>query len=126
MSAVVGLVFAGLAFVTNGYTSILFIALLGLANALMWPAIFPMAIDGLGRFTKTGSALLIMGIAGGAIIPQIYGEPGREDGLAAGGVLLGTMPCYLYILYYAIAGARVGRGVVALRAAQTSSAGGPA
>jgi FHS family L-fucose permease-like MFS transporter len=48
---------------------VIFIALLGLANSLMWPAIWPLAIDGLGKFTKTGSALLVMAIAGGAILP---------------------------------------------------------
>jgi fucose permease len=49
------------------------VALLGLANSLMWPAIFPLGIKGLGKFTKTGSAIMIMGIAGGAIWPLIYG-----------------------------------------------------
>ncbi len=44
----------------------------GFANAMMWPAIFPLAIQGLGRFTEKGSALLIMGIAGGAVIPQLF------------------------------------------------------
>lgn len=53
------------------HASILCIALLGLANALVWPAIWPLAISGLGRHTKIGSALLIMAIAGGAILPLI-------------------------------------------------------
>src|SRR5690606_18925984 len=67
--AVLGVVFTVLALVTDRYASIAFIALLGLANSLMWPAIFPLAISGLGRFTKIGSALLIMAIAGGALLP---------------------------------------------------------
>jgi FHS family L-fucose permease-like MFS transporter len=108
LSAIVGLVFTGLAFVTTGATSILFIALLGLANSLMWPAIFPMAIDGLGKFTQRGSALLIMGIAGGAIIPQFYGWLARSIPVNAA-FFWSTLPCYLYILYYAVSGARVGR-----------------
>jgi MFS transporter, FHS family, L-fucose permease len=62
--AVLGVTFTVLALVTQGYTSVMFIALLGLANSLMWPAIFPLAIDGLGKFTKIGSALLIMAISG--------------------------------------------------------------
>ncbi len=69
VSAILGILFSITVFVTNGYTAICFIALLGLANALMWPVIFPLAIDGLGRFTKIGAALLIMGIAGGAFTP---------------------------------------------------------
>ena len=63
ISAILGAVFSICVFLTTGYTAITFIALLGLANALMWPAIFPLAINGLGSFTKTGAALLIMGIA---------------------------------------------------------------
>jgi glucose/galactose transporter len=112
VSAIVGLVFTGLAFVTTGATSILFIALLGLANSLMWPAIFPMAIDGLGKFTQRGSALLIMGIAGGAIIPQFYGFLAKSIPVNAA-FFWSTLPCYLYILYYAVSGARVGRDVPA-------------
>jgi glucose/galactose transporter len=111
ISAVVGLVFAAVAVATHGYVSILFIALLGLANALMWPAIFPMAIDGLGRFTKTGSAILIMGIAGGAVIPQIWSRllVERVHMQAQSAFFWTTLPCYVYILYYAVAGHRVRR-----------------
>jgi MFS transporter, FHS family, L-fucose permease len=108
VSAVVGIVFAALAFATEGVVSITFIALLGLANALMWPAIFPLAIDGLGRFTKTGSALLIMGVAGGAIIPQIYGWLSQVMEPQAA-FFCCTLPGYLYILFYAAKGHRVGR-----------------
>jgi len=110
-SAITGILFSVLAFFTSGYVSILFIALLGLANSLMWPAIFPLAINGLGRFTKIGSALLIMGIAGGAIIPQVYGRLIDIDGLAWNSqtaFFWCVLPCYLYILYYAVIGHRSG------------------
>ena len=110
LSAILGLVFTGLTFATTGYVSILFIALLGLANSLMWPAIFPLAIDGLGRFTQRGSALLIMGIAGGAIVPQIYGKLAESMSVPAA-FFWSTLPCYLFILYYAVSGHRVGRTV---------------
>lgn len=111
-SAITGVVFSTLAWLTSGYISILFIALLGLANALMWPAIFPLAIDGLGRFTKIGSALLIMGIAGGAVIPQVYGRLIDADGLfwnSQTAFFWCVLPCYLYILYYAVMGYRAGK-----------------
>lgn len=110
ISAIVGLLFSILAFVTSGYTSILFIAMMGLANALMWPAIFPLAIDGLGKFTKTGSALLIMGVAGGAVIPQIYGKLALivEPQMA---FLYCMLPCYAYILYFSMKGYKAGRNV---------------
>lgn len=108
-SALTGIALAGAAYVTAGRTAITCIALLGFANALMWPAIFPLAIDGLGRCTKIGSALLIMGIAGGAIVPQIYGWLALTVNPPA--AFLGcTLPCYLFILYYAVAGHRAGRG----------------
>lgn len=108
-SAILGIVFAACALLTHGPTSILFIALLGLANALVWPAIFPLAIDGLGRFTKIGSALLIMGIAGGAVIPQLYAalKEVLDFKLA---FFACTAPAYLYIAFYALRGHRIGRG----------------
>jgi FHS family L-fucose permease-like MFS transporter len=111
VSAVIGLLFTAVAYLTQGYTSILFIALLGLANAPMWPAIFPMGIAGLGRFTKTGSAMLVMGIAGGAVIPQIWARVlVKGMGMAPQSAFFWTtLPCYLYILFYAVAGHRAGR-----------------
>ena len=69
ISAVLGFLFAIAALLTQGTASIIFIILLSFAHALMWPSIWPLAIDRLGRFTKTGSALLIMGICGGALLP---------------------------------------------------------
>lgn len=108
ISAVVGMLFCTLAYFAEGYTSIVFIALLGLANALMWPAIFPLAIDGLGPLTKIGSALLIMGIAGGALIPQVYARLSVSLGPPSAFFWI-VLPCYLYILYYAIKGHRAGR-----------------
>ena len=109
LSALVGIAFTAGAYATSGVTSITFIALLGLANSLMWPAIFPMAISGLGRFTQIGSALLIMGIAGGAIVPQIYGRLALGLGSQAA-FFCCTLPCYLFILYYAWRGHHAGRG----------------
>jgi len=82
--------------------SVFFIALLGLSNAIMWPAIWPLAIDGLGKFTKIGSSLLIMGIAGGALLPLAYGRLADVfNPLSAYWI---TVPCYIYILYYAVRG----------------------
>ena len=119
ISAIFGIIFTVCAFFTDGYTAVTFIALLGLANALMWPAIFPLAIDGLGRFTKLGSALLIMGIAGGAILPQIYSGLYNDKSLFhflyssavdfRKAFLYCMVPCYIYILYYAISGHKVGK-----------------
>lgn len=111
-SAIVGMMLTFLALVTEGYTSILCIALMGFANSLMWPAIFPMAINGLGRFTKIGSALLIMGIVGGAIIPPVYGLLADTNMSAQMAFFIVVLPCYLYILYYAVAGHKAGQRVL--------------
>jgi len=106
ISAVVGIVLTIGAFATKGYVSVGFVAALGLANALMWPSIFPLAINRLGRFTELGSALLIMGIAGGAVIPLLFGYLKSTINFQL--VFLALMlPCYLYILYYATRGYKV-------------------
>ena len=116
ISAALGIVFCLCAYFTKGYVSVAFIAALGLANALMWPAIFPLAIAGLGRFTETGSALLIMGIAGGALIPSLFAH--LKDTYDFQLVFLAiAAPCYLYILFYALKGYAAGR-----RANATASA----
>jgi fucose permease len=83
------------------YTS-LFVGLLGLANALVWPAVWPLAIHDLGRFIKTGSALLIMGIAGGAILPLAWGW--LSDIWSPRQAYLIAIPCYLFIMYFALYG----------------------
>ncbi|MGZ3754021.1 MAG: sugar MFS transporter [Mucilaginibacter sp.] len=102
-AAIVGVMFTVAAYLTDGYISVMFIALLGLANSLMWPAIFPLAIKGLGKYTKFGSALLVMGIAGGAILPQFYALLARSISTHSA-FLCSMLPCYIYIFYYAIAG----------------------
>ena len=106
VSAILGALFTVCAIFTNGYTSVLFIALLGLANALMWPALWPLAINGLGRFTKTGSALLIIGISGGAILPKVWAWLGEKTSLQQAFWIM--VPCYLFILYFAVWGHKTG------------------
>jgi FHS family L-fucose permease-like MFS transporter len=107
VSAVLGLVLSAVAIVTTGYISVAAVALLGLANSLVWPAIWPMALAGLGRFTKIGSSLLIMGIAGGAIVPLAYGALAQALNPSHGYIIL--IPAYLIILYYAVSGHKVGK-----------------
>ncbi|MGW8389728.1 glucose/galactose MFS transporter [Pseudoduganella sp. HUAS MS19] len=82
--------------------TVMFLAMLGFANALVWPAIWPLALEGLGRYTASGSALLIMGIAGGALLPMLYGHLSDVSGSQAAYWLL--LPCYALILFYAIKG----------------------
>ena len=82
--------------------SIWFVVLLGLANSLIWAGIWPLALDGLGRFTKLGASILIMGLCGNAIMPLFYGYVAdRFDLRTAYWVLF---PCYLYLVFYAVKG----------------------
>jgi len=104
-SAILGVLFTLAALFTSGFTSVVFIALLGLANAMMWPSIWPLAIADLGRFTKAGSALLIMGIAGGALIPLLYGS--LVDVIGNQQAYWIMIPFYIFILYYALAGHKI-------------------
>jgi FHS family L-fucose permease-like MFS transporter len=120
VSAVLGVVFSIAAFLSSGYVSVGFVAALGFANAMMWPAIFPLAIRGLGRFTELGSAFLIMGIAGGAVIPQVFVHLKSHFDFQATFCLI-MVPCYLYIFYYAIRGYAV--GVTPVRAAPAAAQG---
>jgi fucose permease len=87
--------------------SIWFLVLLGLPNSLIWAGIWPLALDGLGRFTKLGASLLIMGLCGNAILPSIYGYYADKIGVHYAYWIL--LPCYLYLIYYAIYGHRVRR-----------------
>ena len=82
---------------------LLCIALLGFANAMVWPAIWPLALAGLGRLTGTASGLLIMGIAGGALGPLLIGL-GNVAGLGAQGAYIVMIPSYVFILFYALKG----------------------
>ncbi len=105
ISAILGVLLTFAAILSEGYTSVMFIAALGFANAIMWPAIWPLAIDGLGRFTKLGSSLLIMAIAGGALLPLLYGK--MADIFNSHEAYWIAVPAYLFIFYYAFSGHKI-------------------
>jgi glucose/galactose transporter len=102
-SAILGVLFSIGALSFSGFMSVLCLALLGLANALMWPAMWPLAINGLGKFTKIGSALIIMMISGGALMPLLYGKIADQIGNTQSAYAI-LIPCYLFIYYYATIG----------------------
>ncbi|MGV3604445.1 MAG: sugar MFS transporter [Dyadobacter fermentans] len=106
-SSVVGAVFSVLAILLNGQQSVWMIACLGFGNALIWPSIWPLALDGLGRFTRRASALLITGIVGGALSPLLYGTlSDRFDPRIAYVIMV---PLYIFLFFYAIAGYKAGK-----------------
>jgi FHS family L-fucose permease-like MFS transporter len=86
--------------------TVLFVALMGLANSLVWPAVWPLALNGLGKFTKTASAMLIMAIAGGALLPLLYGKLAVSFSTQSAYWL--CLPCYLVIMFYAFIGHKIG------------------
>ena len=121
-SALLGIIFSFCILNTTGFVSILFVAALGIANALVWPAIWPLTLEGLGKFTKTGSALLIMAISGGAIIPPLYGrivDANKQELITNGAQEIDALaiastdsywiliPCYVIILMFAVWGHKI-------------------
>ena len=85
--------------------SIWFVVLLGFANSLVWAGIWPLALDGLGKFTKLGASVLIMGLCGNAILPLVYGHfADVADTRQAYWVLV---PCYLFLVFYAVYGHKI-------------------
>lgn len=89
--------------------TVFFVCLLGLANSLVWPAIWSLALDGIGHHTKTASALLVMAISGGAVIPLILGELNDIPSIGAQKAYWITVPCYLVILCFALFGYKLGK-----------------
>ena len=101
-----GLLFVLMALATKGLVSVAFIALLGLANSIVWPAIWPLAMNGLGKFTKMGSSFLIIAIGGGALLPPLYGR--LADVFTLQHAYWIVVPCYICIWYYAKTGHKIG------------------
>ncbi|MDB5271690.1 MAG: fucP [Chitinophagaceae bacterium] len=91
-------------FFSGGEHSILFLVMIGLFNSVLWPCVFMMAIDGLGKFTEEGASYLIMMILGGAVIPLLFMNIVTIPSVGAG--LLIILICYAYIFYYGMKGSR--------------------
>lgn len=109
-----GTVFTLLIIFTSGQVTILgittdisiwFVVLLGLANSLVWAGIWPLALDGLGRFTKLGASIMIMGLCGNAIMPLAYGAV--ADAVNVQQAYWVLFPCYLYLVFYAVQGHKI-------------------
>jgi FHS family L-fucose permease-like MFS transporter len=112
ISTLLGMLLTVASYLTTGEMTITCLAALGFANAVMWPAIFPLGIHGLGKLTDRGSALLIMGIVGGALIPPFYGWLYGQAGLGLdfrSAFLAIMLVCYAYILWFALVGHRIGK-----------------
>ncbi len=122
LSGLLGIVLSLVIVNTSGFTSVLLVASLGIANALVWPAVWPLALDGLGKFTKTAAAFLIMAISGGAILTPLYGRlvDYLNETYVAGGMEEAAamsqsanqgywilLPAYIIIFLYAVKGHKI-------------------
>jgi fucose permease len=105
LSTILGIVVTVLIVVLDTGISIYLVAVLGLANALLWPAIWPLAIADLGKYTKMGSSLLVTGIIGGAFLPLLFGYVADETSHQV--AYLVCLPSYLYIMYFALSGSKI-------------------
>ncbi len=111
ISAILGVLLGLSAVLIKGNISVYLISLLGFANAIMWPAIWPLSLDGLGKFTKIASAILVMCIAGCATLPLLYGK--LADAISRQQAYWMVIPCYLFIMYFAFWGHKVGKEKIA-------------
>jgi len=109
ISAAFGIILTVFTMATEGTLSVWFIAFMGLGNALLWPSIWPLSIHGLGGLTSKGSALLVMGVVGGAIVPLLYGM--LSDSFDPHSAYWILIPFYIYLLYFALSGYKVGRNM---------------
>ena len=100
-----GMCFATGAIFTHGIVSVSCVLCMGFCNALNWPCIWPLAINGLGGYIKTASAMLIMAIAGDALLPIFYAQLNEWFHLKAGIGLIGIL--YAVIFYYAVYGHKI-------------------
>jgi MFS transporter, FHS family, L-fucose permease len=105
LSAGLGIILSILAVSIKGTHSVWFITILGLGNALLWPTIWPLALKGLGVLTSKGSALLVMGAVGGAVVPMLYGLLSDQVNPQFGYWVM--IPFYLFILYYSLSGYKI-------------------
>jgi MFS transporter, FHS family, L-fucose permease len=105
LSASLGSILTMLAVSIKGAHSVWFITILGLGNALLWPTIWPLALKGLGVLTSKGSALLVMGAVGGAVVPLLYGLLSDQVNPQFGYWVM--IPFYLFILYYSLSGYKI-------------------
>lgn len=104
----IGVVFSDWQVTFLGHTaniSIFFLNAIGFPNALIYAGIWPLSIHNLGKFTKTGSSLLIMGLSGNAILPLIYGRIADAHSLRTGYWIL--IPCFLYLIFFAVYGHKI-------------------
>lgn len=107
LSCAAGCILTVFAVLTQGYTSVFCVALLGVTNAMIMPTLFPIAIRGAGHMTAMASAVMVMSYSGGAVVPQFYVWLKPIFGFQGMFALI-VIPAYFVILAYAHRYGRVG------------------
>ncbi len=102
-SSILSSVLVVVALLSSGYVAVAAFALLGFSQSVMWPAIWPLALNGLGKHTKIASAILVMMIVGGAIMLPVMGSIAHAIGSSKNAFAI-LIPCYLFVLFYALGG----------------------
>jgi FHS family L-fucose permease-like MFS transporter len=104
LNAVAAMILLATAMITAGETAMWCVLAVGFFNSIMFPTIFALALNGLGKHTGEGSGVLCMAIVGGAIVPVIQGYFADHVGLLHSFAV--PLVCYVYILYYGLSGHR--------------------
>ncbi len=105
--SVLAVLFVTTAIVAHGPVALWAIVSCGLFNSIMWPCIFPMSLEGLGRLTSQASGILVMMVVGGAVVPEIQGLLADHFGYQPSFAIV--LACYLYVLFFALHGHRPNR-----------------
>ena len=105
VSTITAIVVTGAIMAFPDHISIYLVGVLGLSNAMMWPAIWPMAIADLGKFTKMGSSFLVTGLIGGAFLPLAFGYV--ADVVSYRIAYSVCLPAYIFIMYFALLGSKI-------------------
>ncbi len=98
----------------SGLASVSAIVVVGFFNSIMFPTIFALSLKNLGALTKRGSSLLVMSIIGGALIPAAMGRISDASNIQRAFIV--PLVCYVYVLYFAVAGYKPARVAAAERA----------
>jgi MFS transporter, FHS family, L-fucose permease len=107
LCSLLGIILATCSFFCNGILSIIFLILMGFGSAMLWGTIWGLSLRGLGKHTKTGSAMLLMAVIGGGIFPVIFGRLiDKYPSYPQNAVLL-LIPCYFVLLFFSSYGYRL-------------------
>ena len=103
-NAIAAVMLVAMTILSSGSVAMWAILLVGLCNSIMFPTIFSLAINGLGKDTSQGSGILCLAIVGGAILPLVQGVLADVVGLQNSFML--PVICYLFIAYYGLVGSK--------------------